>query len=172
MVGVLFGCLFSSYLADYIGPKRTFFSGQLTVIIFNFVGIYSTYAELYILIRILIGLGIGLSVTVQFALMIEYVPAKLVPVVSAVPSVSIGGCLFAPVVWWLHDWKMFHLFITVAGLPSLLLFWCVPDSFRWQMIKYKQATAARTYRMIAWVNRKEKPDVNDLLTDCFRARGL
>lgn len=79
--------------------------------------------EVYIIIRLIIGMGIGLSISVQFALTTEYAPVRCMPLIAAVPSVPLAACLFAPVAMWLHDWKMIHLFIALAGFPFIFTYW-------------------------------------------------
>lgn len=117
MVGILVGNLCAGQSADTFGRKPTISLGLFICIIFNFIGYFTLSWEFYAFVCLLIGFGTGIALTIQFPLLIEYVPAWMRSWVISVPCEPICGCLFALACWLLNDWRKVHLFTACFGLP-------------------------------------------------------
>ncbi|XP_053389608.1 organic cation transporter-like protein [Mercenaria mercenaria] len=123
MVGVLLGSIIAGQMADSIGRKPTMLTGFTTMVVFNFVGYFMQSWQTYSVVRFFIGIGVGICFTVQFPLMIEFVPPLWRPLVVCIPAEPLICILYAVVAWWLHDWKRIHLLKTLIGTFFLMILW-------------------------------------------------
>ncbi|XP_060562897.1 solute carrier family 22 member 13-like [Ruditapes philippinarum] len=162
MVGYLVGSIIAGLMADSLGRKATIMSGIASLTFVSFVGFFAQSWKMYAAIRFFIGIGAGLSYTVQFTYMIEFVPTKWRPLVVCFPSEPIAAMLLAFVSWWLHDWRSLHLLKTIVGVLFFIMIWFFPESFRWLGAKMKLKRAKKSIEFIAKVNRRKYPDLEEV----------
>ncbi|XP_053408730.1 solute carrier family 22 member 4-like [Mercenaria mercenaria] len=162
MVGDAVGAIVAGQMADAAGRKPAMLTGITAMVLFNFVGYFTQSWQIYSVVRFFIGVGVGISFTVQFTQMIEFVPSPWRPFVVCFPSEPLSSMLYALVSWWLHDWKRIHLLKTLIGVFILTTLCFVPESFRWLISKKKFEHAERSISSLATVNGVPKPDVKEI----------
>lgn len=120
MVGAVVGSFLTGQSADTFGRKPTILLGLLLCIVFNATGSFASSWQFYALVRLMIGFGTGVTLSVQFPLLIEHIPAWLRSLIVSVPCESISACLFSLACWLFSDWRKVHLLTACYGLPFLL----------------------------------------------------
>ena len=73
---------------------------------------------MFMICRMVIGLGTGLFLTVCYNYMSEFSLARWKAWLIGAPSWSIEACLLAPVLFWSTQ-----LAISIVGIPFLALWW-------------------------------------------------
>lgn len=120
LIGGIVGMLFGGPVADRIGRRPTLIAQVLLFAVFTVLSAWARNSEELLFYRFIAGLGLGLSITVAYALVTEYAPVRFK--VSAVALVTIG-------------------YSTGAGLGGVLAAWLI-KSYSWPMIFYAGGGAA------------------------------
>ncbi|XP_060063907.1 solute carrier family 22 member 6-A-like [Ylistrum balloti] len=162
MAGLLISCVTSGHLADLIGRKPTFFLSLFVLTILNVAAGLSTSWQMFAVFRFLLGFGIGAYLTVFYNYLIEFIPAKRRSVTIAFPSWAIWACVFGFAAMWLHDWQYLHFSISVLTLPCLLMWWILPESFRYLVTHNRVDEAKGVIRRVAQINGKPEPDMSKM----------
>ncbi|XP_060587844.1 solute carrier family 22 member 4-like [Ruditapes philippinarum] len=162
MVGMLVGFIIAAQIADLFGRKPTILIGLFIITVFNFGGYLSNSYGAYCGIRFVIGIGLGFYYTVQKPFMSELVPSRWRSFVVCCPIEPMVSMTFAFAVWWLNDWKLIHLLVTVIGVVMTVIVYLVPESFRWLLSKMKFERAKRSIHCVATMNRVPMPDLKRL----------
>ena len=119
----LLGNFFAGQLADTIGRKIPFFSSLFIIVGSNLLGYFSVSWVMFTVSRVLIGIGCGLFLTVQYSYMSEFSLARWRAWLTGFPSWPIETCMLALVLWLLKDWRSIHLVIALIGLPFIGAIW-------------------------------------------------
>lgn len=148
LLGLFIGSLVLGWISDYIGRQKIFTFSFVLITIASFLQFYATSAEQLIVLRILIGIGLGGDYSVGHTLLAEFSPRRYRGVLLGAFSVvwtigyvlaSLAGHYFlseSPEAWrWL---------LASAALPALLitlLRWGTPESPRWLLRQGRFAEA-------------------------------
>src|SRR6478609_11478409 len=131
-VGMTLGALLTGFLGDRYGRRFTY---QLNLIIFGAASLASVVApdmSTLILLRFLMGLGLGAEVVVGYSIMAEFFPAR------------IRG-----------RWSGMMCTVVTAGLPvSAFLAWLLVPTFGWRVMFLLGALGS----IVAWLLRRELPE--------------
>jgi MFS transporter, putative metabolite:H+ symporter len=131
-VGMTLGALLTGFLGDRYGRRFTY---QLNLMIFGAAALASVLApdmRTLIVLRFLMGLGLGAEVVVGYSIMAEFFPAR------------IRG-----------RWSGMMCTVVTAGLPvSAFLAWLLVPTFGWRVMFLLGALGS----IVAWFLRRELPE--------------
>ncbi|CAL1525830.1 unnamed protein product [Lymnaea stagnalis] len=165
MGGVFLGALISGQISDLVGRRKTLYSFVLAHIIFNLIAAFSTSWVMFAVMRFFIGTGIGSIVAVVFPYTMEFLPMKWRPLLSILPSWTVGVAFFSAAALLLKDWSYLHIACAVCSIPSAAAFFFVPDSIRWLAVHGRIQEAEAVFGRIARMNSKPLPVETLLVLD-------
>ena len=135
-VGMMFGSLITGFLGDRYGRRFTY---QANLIIFGLASVAAAFAPsmlVLILLRGVMGLGLGAELVVGYAAMTEFVPpqargkwvgALSVFVVTSLPLSALASTLIIP----RTSWRAMFVLAGLGGLVVWYLRKALPESPRW-----------------------------------------
>ncbi|XP_039557072.1 solute carrier family 22 member 4 isoform X1 [Passer montanus] len=145
-VGVLIGSFISGQLSDRFGRKNILFLTMAVQTGFSFLQIFSTSWEMFTVLFLIVGMGQISNYVVAFILGTEIL-GKSVRILFSTLGVciffAIGYMLLPLFAFFIRDWRMLLLALTVPGLFCIPLWWIIPESPRWLISqgRYKEAEA-------------------------------
>ena len=140
MAGLFIGSLFAGFSGDHLGRKVAY---QINLLIFGLASIaaaFSTNMTMLIVLRGIIGIGLGAEIVVGFATFTEFVPAKSRGKWSstlsllgncAPPLATLVGYLVMPAFGANYGWRAMFI---IAGGAAVILWFArhdFPESPRW-----------------------------------------
>lgn len=165
MVGVLLGSIIFGDLSDRYGRKPVFFislvlqviSGILAGIIPNYIG--------FMIARMVTGATTSGVFLVAYVIAMEMVgPEKrLFAGVVCQCFFTTGYILTAFFAYFVKDWQMLQIAISLPGLLFLCYWWFIPESARWLLTKGRGEEAKQLLLKAAEENKVKIPD--DVLDD-------
>ncbi|XP_027805480.2 solute carrier family 22 member 4 isoform X1 [Marmota flaviventris] len=145
-VGVLLGSFVSGQLSDRFGRKNILFATMAVQTGFSFVQIFSINWEMFTVLFVIVGMGQISNYVVAFILGTEIL-GKSVRIIFS----TLGVCTFFAVgymvlplfAYFIRDWRMLLLALTVPGVLCVPLWWFIPESPRWLISqrRFKEAEA-------------------------------
>ena len=135
-VGMMIGAVGTGFLGDRYGRRFTY---QMNLLLFGAASLAAAFAPnmtVLILLRLLIGIGLGAENVVGYSTMTEFVPAAsrgrwlglmAVFVVTGLPIASLVGWLIIPLLGW-------RAMFVIGGLGALVIWYMrkkLPESPRW-----------------------------------------
>ncbi|XP_071956990.1 solute carrier family 22 member 1-like [Antedon mediterranea] len=165
--GSFFGSILCGFVCDYFGRKKTIVvSYCLKFIIGILTGIAPNYWTFAILRFIS---GCIFTYIPVFVYVTEIVgPSKRAMVATLVTVYwCFGYMLLAVMAYFVRSWNILTLVINLVFVPFLSIFFFIPESPRWLILKDRKEEAKRVLQQIAKVNKKKKiPDETlELLED-------
>lgn len=142
-IGMAVGALLFGLLSDRIGRKQVFIITLLLFSIGSGVSAFATTLTVFMIIRFLIGMGLGGELPVASTLVSESVPAKdRGRVVVLLESFWAGGWLIAALISYFviprYGWQTAMIISAIPAFYALYLRWNLPDSPRFQPQQAKQ----------------------------------
>ncbi|XP_071467924.1 solute carrier family 22 member 4 isoform X2 [Marmota flaviventris] len=144
--GVLLGSFVSGQLSDRFGRKNILFATMAVQTGFSFVQIFSINWEMFTVLFVIVGMGQISNYVVAFILGTEIL-GKSVRIIFS----TLGVCTFFAVgymvlplfAYFIRDWRMLLLALTVPGVLCVPLWWFIPESPRWLISqrRFKEAEA-------------------------------
>ncbi|XP_054725594.1 organic cation transporter protein [Anastrepha obliqua] len=137
LLGVATGGILSGYLSDKFGRKKMLFISAVLQTIFGLALYFPDSLEMFLLLRALLGL---VSVSVTYAgliLAIEYVDGKwrtIAGMYNLFP-LPISYMLIAGIAYLTQDYQRLQLCIGIPGIFLCFLWFVVPESPRWLLVK-------------------------------------
>jgi len=143
-IGMAVGALVFGILADKIGRKQVFIITLLLFSIGSGVSAFATTLTIFLLLRFLIGMGLGGELPVASTLVSESVAAhERGKVIVLLESFWAGGFIVAAVIAYFvipnYGWQAAFLLSAIPALYALYLRWNLPDSPRFQPVVAKQS---------------------------------
>ncbi|XP_043837253.1 solute carrier family 22 member 4 [Dromiciops gliroides] len=133
-VGVLIGSFISGQLSDRFGRKNILFGTMAVQTGFSFLQIFSTNWEMFTVLFVIVGMGQISNYVVAFILGTEIL-GKSVRIIFSTLGVciffAIGYMLLPLFAYFIRDWRMLLLALTVPGVLCVPLWWVIPESPRW-----------------------------------------
>jgi putative MFS transporter len=135
-VGMTLGAFLTGFLGDRYGRRRTY---QLNLIVFGAASIASAFApdmETLIVLRFLMGLGLGAETVVGYSIVTEFFPPKVrgrwsgliaTTVTCGLPASALMAWLLVPT----FGWRVMFILGGVGALIAWLLRRGLPESPRW-----------------------------------------
>ncbi|XP_026543355.1 solute carrier family 22 member 4-like [Notechis scutatus] len=189
-VGVLLGSFISGQLSDKFGRKAILFATMGVQTGFSFLQIFSISWEMFTVLFLIVGMGQISNYVVAFILGTEIL-GKSVRVIFSTLGVciffAIGYMLLPLFAYFIREWRMLLLALTVPGVCCIPLWWFIPESPRWLISQGRFKEAEAIIRKAAKTNRIPAPtiildpvDVEDLkakqhqgvFLDLFRSRNI
>ncbi|XP_025901384.1 solute carrier family 22 member 4-like, partial [Nothoprocta perdicaria] len=190
-VGVLVGSFVSGQLSDRFGRKSVLFSTMAVQTGFSFLQIFSTSWEMFTVLFLIVGMGQISNYVVAFILGTEIL-GKSVRIIFSTLGVciffAIGYMLLPLFAYFIRDWRMLLLALTVPGVFCVPLWWIIPESPRWLISQGRYKEAEVIIRKAAKINGIPAPAVlfdtmemqdskpqqqqKAILLDLFRTRNI
>eukprot|EP00072_Mus_musculus_P053801 XP_006533577.1 PREDICTED: solute carrier family 22 member 4 isoform X2 [Mus musculus] len=154
-VGVLCGSFVSGQLSDRFGRKKVLFATMAVQTGFSFVQIFSTNWEMFTVLFAIVGMGQISNYVVAFILGTEIL-SKSVRIIFSTLGVctffAIGYMVLPLFAYFIRDWRMLLLALTLPGLFCVPLWWFIPESPRWLISQRRFAEAEQIIQKAAKMN--------------------
>ncbi|XP_006888148.1 PREDICTED: solute carrier family 22 member 5 [Elephantulus edwardii] len=154
-VGVLVGSFISGQLSDRFGRKNVLFVTMGMQTGFSFLQVFSTNYEMFTVLFIIVGMGQISNYVAAFVLGTEIL-GKSVRIIFSTLGVcifySFGYMLLPLFAYFIRDWRMLLLALTVPGVLCLMFWWFIPESPRWLISQRRFNEAETILRKAAKIN--------------------
>ncbi|XP_067423333.1 organic cation/carnitine transporter 2-like [Emydura macquarii macquarii] len=161
-VGVLVGSFISGQLSDKFGRKKVLFVTMGVQTGFSFLQVFSTSWEMFSVLFVIVGMGQISNYVAAFVLGTEIL-GKSVRIIFCTLGVcifyAIGYMLLPLIAYFIRDWRMLLLALTLPGLLCIPLWWVIPESPRWLISQGRLQEAEIIIRKASKTNGITAPDV-------------
>ncbi|XP_009074369.1 PREDICTED: solute carrier family 22 member 5-like, partial [Acanthisitta chloris] len=161
-VGVLLGSFISGQLSDKFGRKNVLFATLAMQTVFSFIQVFSISWEMFSVLFVMVGMGQISNYVAAFVLGTEIL-GKSIRVLFCTLGVCIfyafGYMLLPLFAYFIRDWRMLLLALTLPGLLCIPLWWVIPESPRWLISQGRFQEAEDIIRKAAKTNGITAPDV-------------
>ncbi|XP_057591436.1 solute carrier family 22 member 4 isoform X2 [Hippopotamus amphibius kiboko] len=161
-VGVLFGSFASGQLSDRFGRKIILFATMAVQTGFSFLQIFSINWEMFTVLFAIVGMGQISNYVVAFILGTEIL-GKSVRIIFSTLGVctffAVGYMLLPLFAYFIRDWRMLLLALTVPGVLCVPLWWFIPESPRWLISQRRFREAEDIIQKAAKMNNVAAPVV-------------
>ncbi|XP_072486097.1 organic cation/carnitine transporter 2-like [Notamacropus eugenii] len=161
-VGVLVGSFISGQLSDKFGRKNVLFVTMGMQTGFSLLQVFSTNYEMFTVLFVLVGMGQISNYVAAFVLGTEIL-GKSVRIIFSTLGVCIFyaiGYMFLPLIaYFIREWRMLLLALTLPGLLCIPLWWVIPESPRWLLSQGRLEEAEVIIQKAAKLNRIVGPSV-------------
>ncbi|XP_060692604.1 organic cation/carnitine transporter 2-like [Hemiscyllium ocellatum] len=151
-IGVLVGSFITGQLADRFGRKKVMFLTLALRTVFGIIQTFSPNWEIFCTFNFLVGLGSISNYMVAIVLGSELV-GKSVRIIYATIGIGIfyaTGYMFLPfVAYFIRSWEILILTLCLVGFLYIPLWWFIPESPRWLLIKGRVQEAEEIIRQAA-----------------------
>ncbi|XP_044520602.1 solute carrier family 22 member 5-like [Gracilinanus agilis] len=154
-VGVLIGSFISGQLSDKFGRKNVLFVTMGMQTGFSFLQVFSTSFEMFSVLFVLVGMGQISNYVAAFVLGTEIL-GKSIRIIFSTLGVcifyAIGYMLLPLFAYFIREWRMLLLALTLPGLLCFPLWWVIPESPRWLLSQGRLEEAEVIIRKAAKIN--------------------
>lgn len=147
MIGYLLGALFAGYLGDRFGRRKSLLFSTMLFSVMTFLAAFAPTMETLIVMRGLMGVGLGGALPGSYGALSEYTP----PLVRGRYASWLGlignfspplGALLTVLVIPIFGWQAIFIGISLISLLAWLILWrYLPESPRWLASKGRCAEA-------------------------------
>ncbi|KAG6798133.1 organic cation transporter protein [Apis mellifera caucasica] len=137
MVGVMLGSMIFGALSDKFGRRPIFFLSLVIQLVGGILVAISPEFISYVIFRLIVGSTTSGVFLVAYVIALEMVgPRKrLVAGVGCQLFFTTGYILTAGFAYFITDWRMLQVAITVPSIAFLFYWWFIPESARWLLTK-------------------------------------
>ncbi|XP_054999833.1 solute carrier family 22 member 4 [Sorex araneus] len=161
-VGVLLGSFVSGQLSDRFGRKNILFATMAVQTGFSFLQIFSVNWEMFTVLFVIVGMGQISNYVVAFILGTEIL-GKSVRIIFSTLGVctffAVGYMLLPLFAYFIRDWRMLLLALTVPGVLCVPLWWFIPESPRWLISQRRFTEAEDIIKKAAKMNKITAPEI-------------
>ncbi|KAM6475147.1 organic cation/carnitine transporter 2-like [Liasis olivaceus] len=161
-VGVLLGSFISGQLSDRFGRKNVLFLTMGIQTGFSFLQVFSTSWEMFSVLFLIVGMGQISNYVAAFVLGAEIL-GKSVRIIYGTLGVCIFyafGYMLLPVgAYFIREWRLLLMALTIPGLLYFPLWWFIPESPRWLLSQGRIQEAEDIIRKAAEKNHVVAPEV-------------
>ncbi|XP_055721496.1 solute carrier family 22 member 6-like [Salvelinus fontinalis] len=142
MTGLLLGSLFGGALSDRYGKRAVLLVCVCVNAVTAVLPAVLPYALLFLTLRCLAGVSCCCINICSFSLGVEWsLPRyRIWPPALLSFSFSLGMMALAPLAYLTHTWTQLHLALAVPQILCLPLYYCIPESPRWLLLKRRTET--------------------------------
>uniref|UniRef100_A0A4W3J7S9 Solute carrier family 22 member 5-like n=1 Tax=Callorhinchus milii TaxID=7868 RepID=A0A4W3J7S9_CALMI len=151
-IGVLCGSFLSGQLSDRYGRKNILFASMGVQAVFSLIQVASQSWEMFCVLFFLIGLGQISNYVAAFVLGTELL-CKSVRVAFGTLGLpmfyALGYMLLPFIAYYIRDWSMLLLALSLPGLLYVPLWWFIPESPRWLLVQGRVEEAEVIVKAVA-----------------------
>jgi len=156
LIGIFFGGFIGGWLTDHFGRKRIFFVGPVLFILSSLAQYWVESALALFLLRLLIGIGVGIEYPVATSLLVEFLPKKFRgPRLATLTILWFAGAALTYMVgnYLLRHggddaWRLVLASAAVIGAGLFLIRLGTPESPRWLLGKGRAAEAEQVIKSV------------------------
>nr|XP_058973447.1 organic cation transporter protein-like [Pocillopora verrucosa] len=159
-LGYMIGVLFGGVLSDKFGRKPIVYWLTILTNVFALAAAFIKIYWLYVLCRVLIGIGVGSSALAVYVLVFEYVGKRHRHVVGTTLFYFwiLSLMVLALFAWLIRDWRTLAMAAAIPGLLTIFFWWFLPESPRWLLAHNRPKEARENLQKVADFNRKQMPE--------------
>ncbi|XP_021473178.1 solute carrier family 22 member 5 isoform X1 [Oncorhynchus mykiss] len=160
--GVLTGSFLSGQLSDRFGRKHVLFATMGVQTVFTFIQVFSPTWVVFCALFFVVGMGQISNYVAAFVLGTEILsPSKRIiySTLGVCMFYTIGYTLLPAVAFFIRDWRMLMLALTLPGFLYVPFWWFIPESPRWLLSQGRVEEAEAILRDAARRNRVTAPEV-------------
>ncbi|XP_043521030.1 organic cation transporter protein-like isoform X2 [Frieseomelitta varia] len=159
MVGVMLGSMIFGSLSDRFGRRQIFFLSLVIQLSGGILVATSPNYIFYVTFRLIVGSTTSGVFLVAYVIALEMVGPKkrLVAGVGCQLFFTTGYILTAAFAYFITDWRMLQIAITIPSIAFLLYWWFIPESARWLLTKGRVQEAKDLLQQASLENGVEIP---------------
>ncbi|XP_020278387.1 organic cation transporter protein isoform X2 [Pseudomyrmex gracilis] len=160
MVGVMLGSIIFGALSDKYGRRPIFFLSLVVQLIGGLLVAVAPEFISYVIFRLIVGSTTSGVFLVAYVIALEMVGPKkrLVAGVGCQLFFTTGYILTAGFAYFITNWRMLQIALTVPSIAFLLYWWFIPESARWLLTKGRHQEAKDLLQRASLENGVEMPD--------------
>lgn len=156
LIGIFFGGFLGGWLTDRLGRKRLFFVGPTLFILASVAQFWAQTAEAIFILRLIIGIAVGIEYPVATSLLVEFMPKKYRgPRLAMLTILWFTGAAAAYIVGELvlrlggeDAWRWVLASSAIIGMALFIVRIGTPESPRWLLSKGRQNEALNVIRRV------------------------
>ncbi|XP_054714521.1 organic cation transporter protein-like [Uloborus diversus] len=160
MCGVLFGSAGFGMIADKFGRKNVMMSASLIMLASSIGTSFAPSFQIFSLLRFVTAAAVSGLFQTGYILAVEFIgPSKRLICANIMQIIfAIGELILALVAYFVRQWKILELAISVPAAVMLVYYWLLPESVRWLISKGKHRKAKNTILKAAKWNKVTIPE--------------
>ncbi|KAM0730118.1 Organic cation transporter protein [Formica fusca] len=159
MVGVMLGSMIFGGLSDKYGRRPIFFLSLVIQLVGGILVAVAPEFISYVIFRLIVGSTTSGVFLVAYVIALEMVGPKkrLIAGVGVQLFFTVGYILTAGFAYFITNWRMLQIALTVPSLVFLLYWWFIPESARWLLTKGRLQEAKDLLQRASLENGVEMP---------------
>ncbi|GAB1868195.1 Organic cation transporter protein [Camponotus japonicus] len=159
MVGVMLGSMIFGGLSDKYGRRPIFFLSLIIQLVGGTLVAVAPEFISYVIFRLIVGSTTSGVFLVAYVIALEMVGPKkrLIAGVGVQLFFTIGYLLTAAFAYYITNWRMLQVALTIPSIVFLLYWWFIPESARWLLTKGRHQEAKDLLQRASLENGVEIP---------------
>ncbi|KAM4605006.1 organic cation/carnitine transporter 2-like [Polymixia lowei] len=167
--GVLIGSIVTGHLSDRFGRKPVFFCTMAIGTVMPLIQATSVTWEMFCIFNCLRGLGQVSSFIASLVLGSEILSKSTrvhFTLLGHCVCFGLGYCCVPLFAYFIRGWRMLLVTSAIPGFLYIPMWWVIPESPRWLVLKGRMEEAETVIRKAAKLNRVPAPEVIFKASDC------